>query len=230
MDAHELKNLSKRAWLGALQFLVILALLLFLPAWSLRFWEAWIYWTLFSGCVLFITRHFLKHDPRLVERRLQVGPIAEPETIQKIIQAVAGVLFCALMIVPGCDHRLHGSVVPIPVVLSADLLVVMGLMIIFLVFKENSYTASVVTVEAEQQVISTGPYRIVRHPMYAGGILLLFATPLALGSLWALLVAVPLCGAIVLRLLDEERYLSAHLSGYTAYCRSVRYRLIPGIW
>jgi protein-S-isoprenylcysteine O-methyltransferase Ste14 len=229
-DDHELKDLAKRAWVGVLQFQAILALLLFVPAWSLHFWEAWVYWMLFSGCVLFITAYFLKHDPRLVERRLQVGPVAEPETTQKIIQAIAGVLFCALLIVPGFDHRLYGSALPVPIVVSADVLVVIGLGIVFVVFKENSYTASVVKVEVEQPVISTGPYRILRHPMYAGGMLALLATPLALGSLWALLVAVPLCGAIVVRLLDEERYLSVHLSGYTAYCEKVRYRLIPGIW
>jgi protein-S-isoprenylcysteine O-methyltransferase Ste14 len=223
-------DLSRKALLGFIRLQVVLALLLFLPAWSLRFWEAWIYWIVFSVSVLFITLYFLKHDPRLVERRLRVGPGAEPEASQKIIQALTGLLFCALLIVPGLDHRFHWSALPIPIVLSADVVVVLGLLIVFFVFKENSHTGSVVKVEPGQQVVETGPYRLVRHPMYAGGVLAFLATPLALGSLWALLVAVPLCGAIVARLLDEERFLSAHLPGYDGYCRKVRYRLMPMVW
>jgi protein-S-isoprenylcysteine O-methyltransferase Ste14 len=223
-------SLWKKALIGFIRLQVMLALLLFLPAWSLRFWEAWIYWMLFSGSVLIITLYFLKHDPRLVERRLKVGPGAEPERSQKIIQAIAGMLACALIIVPGFDHRFHWSAVPVPIVLLADVLVVLGLLIVFFVFRENSHAASVVRVEADQQVISTGPYRLVRHPMYAGAVLMFLATPFALGSLWALLVAVPLCGVVVVRLLDEERYLSVNLPGYYAYCQTVRYRLMPLVW
>jgi protein-S-isoprenylcysteine O-methyltransferase Ste14 len=112
------------------------------------------------------------------------------------------------MIVPGLDHRLHWSTVPTPLVLLGDVLVVVGFLIIFFVFKENSYTAGTVKVEANQHVISTGLYRLVRHPMYSGGMVMLLATPLALGSLWALPIAIALCGAIVARLLNEEQYLS----------------------
>lgn len=223
-------DLSRKALGGFFKFQMFLALLLFLPAWSLRFWEAWVYWTLFSASVLLITLYFLKHDPDLIGRRLEVGPGSEPEKGQKIIQAIASLLTCALFLIPGFDHRLHWSAVPIPIVLSADVLVASGFLIIFFVFRKNSHTAGVVKVEAGQQVISTGPYRLVRHPMYAGSMLLFLATPFALGSSWALLAAVPLCGVIVVRLLDEERFLSAHLPGYDAYRRKVRYRLIPVVW
>jgi protein-S-isoprenylcysteine O-methyltransferase Ste14 len=209
---------------------VALALVLFLPAWSLRFWEAWVYWTLFSVSVLLITLYFLKYDPRLIERRLEVGPGAEREKSQVILQAIASVLLLALFVIPGFEHRLHGSAVPMPAVLTADVLVLLGFLIIFFVFRENSYTSGIVTVEAGQRVIATGPYRLVRHPMYAGAALIFLATPVALGSLWALLAAVPLCGTMVLRLLDEERFLSANLPGYDAYCREVRYRLLPLVW
>ena len=157
-------------------------------------------------------------------------PGAEPEESQKVIQAIAGALACALVIVPGFDYRWRWSAVPIPMVLAADVLVVLGFLMIFFVFRANSHAASSVRVEADQPVISTGPYRIVRHPMYAGGLVMVLATPCALGSLWALLVAVPLCSVIVVRLLDEERYLSAHLPGYDAYCAHVRYRLLPLVW
>lgn len=185
---------------------------------------------LFGISVLMITLYFLKHDPGLVNRRLDAGPGAEHEKIQKIIQAIASVLVCALIIVPGFDHRFHWSAVPTAIVLSADVMVALGLLMVFFVFRANSYAASVVKVEASQPVIETGPYRLVRHPMYAGGLLALLATPLALGSPWGLLVGIALCGVIVARLLDEERFLSAHLPGYDAYCRKVRYRLVPMVW
>ena len=178
--------------------------MLFLPAWTLRFWEAWIYWILFSSSVLFITLFFLKHDPRLIARRLEVGPGAEKERSQVILQTISSLLLLSLYVIPGLDHRFHWSTVPAPVVLSADLLVVLGFLIIFLVFRENSYTSGVVKVEAGQQVIATGPYRLVRHPMYSGSSLLFLATPFALGSPWALVAAVPLCGVMVVRLLDED--------------------------
>jgi len=222
--------LRKKALTGCIKFQLTLALFLFLPAWSLRFWEAWLYWLLFSASALILTLYFLKHDPQLIERRLEAGPVAEQEKSQKIIQAIASVLVCALFIVPGFDHRLHWSTAPTPLVLLADVSVVLGFLIVFFVFRENSYTAGTVKVEANQHVISTGPYRFVRHPMYVGATLMFLATPFALGSLWALLVAVPLCGVIVARLLNEEQYLSAHLPGYIAYCQKVRYRLLPMVW
>jgi protein-S-isoprenylcysteine O-methyltransferase Ste14 len=171
--------------------------------------------------------YFLKYDPRLIERRLEVGPGAEQEMSQKIIQAIAGMLFCALLIVPGLDYRFHWSTVPIPVVLAANAATVVSLLIVFLVFRENSHTASTIKVEDNQQVVSTGPYRFVRHPMYAGGALGFLATPFALGSVWALLAAVPLCIAMLVRLLHEEKYLSAHLPSYDDYRQKVRFRLMP---
>jgi protein-S-isoprenylcysteine O-methyltransferase Ste14 len=223
-------ELSRGALAGVLKFQAFLALLVFLPSWSLRYREAWIYWTLFSTSVLAITLHFLRHDPGLIARRLEVGPGAEPARSQRIIQAVAGALFVALFVVAGLDHRLRASTLPIPFVLVADGLVLLAFLIIFLVFRENSHTGGVVRVEAGQRVISTGPYRWVRHPMYAGSALLFLATPPALGSTWALVVAVALCAAMVVRLLDEERILSANLPGYDDYRREVRHRLVPRVW
>lgn len=222
--------LWKRALTSCIKLQLIFALFLFVPAWSLRFWEAWLYWLLFSAAALILTLYFLKHDPRLIERRLEAGPIAEQEKSQKIIQAIASVLTCALFIIPGLDHRFHWSSVPAPLVLLGDVFVVVGFLIVFFVFKENSYTAGAVKVEADQQVISTGPYRFVRHPMYVGATLMFLATPFALGSQSALLVAIPLCSVIVARLLNEEQYLSTHLPGYIAYCQKVRYRLLPLVW
>ncbi len=223
-------NLQRTVVLGLARLQVILMLLIFLPAGSLRFWQGWLFSIVFLASVVPLTFYFLKHDPHLIENRLEAGPSAEQERSQKILQAFTGTLAAILVIVPGLDHRFHWSSVPAPVVMLADALVVLGFLNLFRVFRENSFAASTIKVEAQQQVISTGPYRLVRHPMYAGGALLLLATPLALGSLWGLPVAVAITAAIVVRLLDEERYLSANLSGYDAYRREVRYRLIPLVW
>lgn len=223
--------LARRALTGSLQFQLFLALALFLPAWSLRFWEAWVYWAVFSASTLLTTLYFLKHDPQLVERRMRVGPGAERTTNQKVIQGVASALVTTLYVVPGLDRRFHGSPrLPVAAVLAADGLVVLGFWIFFVVLRENRYTAGTVTVEEGQRVVSTGPYRLVRHPMYAGALVLFLATPVALGSLWALIPAAALGATVVVRLLDEERFLSANLPGYDDYRRTVRSRLIPLVW
>ena len=207
-----------------------MALLLFLPAGSLSFWQGWIYWTLFSVCVVAITVYFLKYDPHLIEGRLAAGPRAEQQTSQRIIQAIAAVLFFAVLIIPGLDYRFRWSPVPRVIMVLGDVLLVLSLAIIFFVFKENSYAAGTIKVETEQRVISTGPYRMVRHPMYSGALILFLATPLALGSAWGLLVSIPLIGVLLARLMNEERYLSTNLAGYNTYRQQVRHRLVPFIW
>jgi protein-S-isoprenylcysteine O-methyltransferase Ste14 len=181
--------------------------------------------------MLFNTLFFLRHDPALIERRLEVGAGAERERSQKIIQAIASVFLCAMFVVAGAEHRVYGgSSLPWPAVLVADASVALGLLIVFATFRANSHTAATVRVEANQRVVATGPYAWVRHPMYAGSALGFLTTPIALGSVWALLPAVFLCGTLVARLVAEERYLSVNLPGYDAYRQEVRYRLIPYVW
>lgn len=223
-------NLQRTVLLGLVRLQVIIAFLLFIPAGSVRYWQGWLFWIVFFACVLMVTMYFVKHDPHLIENRMKAGPRAEQETSQKIIQAFTGTLAALLVIVSALDHRFQWSSVPASICVLADALIVLGFAIVFQVFKDNSFAASTIKVEAEQRVISTGLYGWVRHPMYVGGALMLLATPLALGSLWGLPIAVAITAAIVVRLLDEERYLSANLPGYDAYCREVRYRLIPMVW
>jgi len=224
------RDLTRKAWTGLAQLLVLLASLLFLSAWSLRFWRAWAFWLVFSVCVFLITRYFLERDPSLIERRLKAGPAAETERSQKIIQLLASVFFVAEIVVPGLDHRAHWSEVPAALVIASDFLVAIGFAIVFLAFKENSFASAVIEVNQSQSVISTGPYQIVRHPMYAGALLMLVAAPLALGSFRTLLLVPFTIFVIVWRLLDEEKYLARHLPGYEEYRRKTRYRLLPFVW
>jgi protein-S-isoprenylcysteine O-methyltransferase Ste14 len=135
-----------------------------------------------------------------------------------------------LLVVPGLDHRFSWSDVPPAAAIAGDLLMLLGWIGIFFVFRENSFTSSTIELAADQRVISTGPYAIVRHPMYATALVMLLGIPISLGSWWGVLVVIAILPALIWRLLDEERFLADHLSGYVAYQGRVRYRLVPGIW
>ena len=129
----------------------------------------------------------MEKDPALLKRRLSSGPTAEKEKTQKIIMFFVSVGFIALLIVSGLDYRFGWSAVPPYAVITGDILVAVGFYIIFFVYKENSFTSATIEIAEDQEVISTGPYAVVRHPMYAGGLLYLLGTPLALGSYWGFL-------------------------------------------
>ncbi|MFO0887838.1 MAG: isoprenylcysteine carboxylmethyltransferase family protein [Isosphaeraceae bacterium] len=221
---------AKRAFRGLFQFMIALGLLLFVPAWSLEYWQAWVLLVLVGVSCLVITLYLLKHDPALVERRMEVGPVAEQDQTQRRIQTVASVLSCALLVVPALDHRLHWSHVPLWAVILGDAVLALGFLLAFFVFRENSHAAGTVKVEAGQKVITTGPYRVIRHPFYAATVLTFLAIPLALGSWWGLAVSLLILIVLAIRLIHEERFLSEHLEGYAAYCREVRYRIIPMVW
>jgi protein-S-isoprenylcysteine O-methyltransferase Ste14 len=223
-------NLNARAFLGLAFLMVVLALALFVPAGSLRFWQAWAYLAVFGVCVILITLDLMRNDPELLARRVRGGPTAETQKSQQVIQSLASLFFIALYIVAGLDFRFQWSHMPPVVSLLADAFVALGFYVVFLVFRENSYTSATIEVAAEQKVISSGPYGLVRHPMYAGAFLLLLFTPLALGSWVALPFPIPLIAVIVARLTAEERFLSANLNGYEEYRRKVRYRLLPRVW
>jgi protein-S-isoprenylcysteine O-methyltransferase Ste14 len=222
--------LSRKTLANVARTQVALALMLIVPAWTLAYWQAWLYWALSTASALGTAFWFLKHDPALMRRRLDIGARAEPRQSQKIIQGIGGFLHAAMFIVAGIEHRVHGSVVPAPAVFVADAIVLAGFALTFVVFKANTYTASTVTVETGQRVVATGPYAVVRHPMYAASVLWFLATPFALGSPWALVPAILMSLAVAVRLLDEERHLRVSLPGYDAYCARVRWRLIPGLW
>jgi protein-S-isoprenylcysteine O-methyltransferase Ste14 len=223
-------SLSQRVIREFTRLQLVLAILLFLPAGSIRFWEARLYRGLFGGSMLFITQYFLKVDPDFVERRMQIGPGDEPSKTQQVVQLLSGVLACALFLTAGLEHRLRGSDLPASIVLVADGLLLFCMGITFRVFHANRYAAGTVRVEVNQLVVSNGPYATVRHPLYVASILGFMATPFGLGSLWALPFGILLCTVVVVRILDEERFLLEHLAEYDDYCRHVRYRLIPYLW
>jgi protein-S-isoprenylcysteine O-methyltransferase Ste14 len=219
-----------RAFAGLVFLLTVMAAVVFVPAGTTDYWQASLFLAVFGFCVLAITVYLALNDRALLERRLHGGPTGEREHGQQLIQTAARVVFLGLLIVPGFDHRFGWSTLPVPVVVGGDTLVVMGLAAVFRTFQENTFTSAVIAVGAGQQVVTTGPYSHVRHPMYAGALLMLAGVPLALGSLWGLIAFPPMLGLIVLRLLAEERFLSANLDGYAAYRARVKCRLVPGVW
>jgi protein-S-isoprenylcysteine O-methyltransferase Ste14 len=225
-----MNNLILKSFLGLVFLVLCLALALFLSAGSLGFWQAWVFLAVWTVCVGLITAYLVKYDQRLLASRVQAGPTAETQKIQQVIQSLASLFFIGLFIVPGLDYRFHWSVVPPALSWISDGFVALGFYFVFLVFKENSYTSAIIEVSTEQKVVTTGPYRVVRHPMYAGAILLLLFTPLALGSWVAIPFPLPLILVVAFRAREEEKFLRANLSGYVEYCQKVRYRLVPYIW
>jgi protein-S-isoprenylcysteine O-methyltransferase Ste14 len=224
------KTLNTRAWLALALLAVAMALLLFVPAGTVQYWHAWVYLSVFFGAAVLTTLDLMRRDPALLERRMKGGPTAETRPAEKVIMLATSAGFIALLVVPGLDHRYNWSTVPPYAIVAGDVLVAIGFYFIFLVYRENTFTSATIEVTADQRVISSGPYAIVRHPMYASALLYLLGTPLALGSYWGFVPFAVMLPFLIWRLFDEERLLSASLPGYTDYQQKVRHRLLPGIW
>ncbi len=208
-------------------FFVFLGLFLFLPAGTWKFWQAWMWLAMMITLMLVTLRYLLKNDPALLERRMRMRERVGAQ--QKII-GVSFIFLLASFIVPGLDQRYGWSQMPAWVAILADTIVAIGYLMVLWVFKTNTYTSRIVEVETGQKVISNGPYAIVRHPMYVGAFLVYAASPLALGSYWAVLPGLMILPVLIFRILDEEKLLLRDLPGYREYTQKVTYRLLPGIW
>jgi protein-S-isoprenylcysteine O-methyltransferase Ste14 len=225
-----MNHLYARTLLGLVALAVAMGVLIFVPAGTVRYWQGWVYLGIFMGASLLTSLYLLKKDTALLQRRLRGGPTAEKETTQKIIMVFTSIGFIALLVVPSLDYRFGWSPVPLSLVIAGDVLVAAGFYFIFLVYRENTFASATIQVAENQKVVSTGPYALVRHPMYASAFLYLIGTPLALGSYWGILALVFMLPFLIWRLLDEERFLARNLAGYTEYQKKVPYRLVPHVW
>jgi protein-S-isoprenylcysteine O-methyltransferase Ste14 len=225
-----MKNINTRAWLGLGAVIVVMGLLLFVPAGTIRYWQAWLYLSIFTGASVLTTVYLMRNDPALLERRLRGGPTAEKRTAQRLIMLCTSIGFIALLVVPALDQRFGWSNVPLGGISAGDILVALGFYLISLVYRENTFTSATIEITENQKVVSTGPYAIVRHPMYASASLYLVGTPLALGSYWGLVPVVAIMLFLIWRLIDEERFLATNLPGYTEYQKRVRHRIVPFLW
>jgi len=204
-----------------------LLLILFLPAGTFAYWEAWIYLAILLIPMSIVMFYFLKKAPELLARRMK---LKEKEAEQKLIIKLSFIPFLLLFIIPGIDKRFGWSNIPITIIVVAEIFVFIGYILFFLVLKENQFASRVIEIEKGQTVIQSGPYRIVRHPLYMGAILMYVASPLALGSYWAIIPAIFIIPIFIARIINEESILTKELEGYSEYKLKTRYRLIPGIW
>ncbi|MEX3916188.1 isoprenylcysteine carboxylmethyltransferase family protein [Paraburkholderia sp. BR10872] len=222
--------LLMRAFRGFIFLFVVIAGVLFGSAGTLYDGRAWAMLAVFFVCAGAITVWLWFRDRALLERRVKAVPGSEPDPMQNVVQGLAGFVFLAIFAASGFDRRLGWSQVPTAVSLAGDSMIAIGFLIVFLTFRENTFTASTIEIAEGQHVIDTGPYAIVRHPMYAGALIMIAGIPLALGSWWALIPAALIVPVIVWRLTREEVYLAANLAGYCDYRSRVRYRLAPLLW
>jgi protein-S-isoprenylcysteine O-methyltransferase Ste14 len=207
--------------------LPVLIALLFLPAGTFAYWPAWVYLLIILVPMSFVLIYLLRNDPELLERRMRTR---ERQAAQKWVVGLSLVYFLVVFTLPGLDYRNNWSNVPAAVIIAADVIVLLGYGLIFLVFRENSYASRTVQVDKDQKVIRTGVYSLVRHPMYLGVAVMYIFSPLALGSYWAMLPALLIIPILVARIRDEENVLARELKGYPEYMQQTRYHLVPGIW
>jgi protein-S-isoprenylcysteine O-methyltransferase Ste14 len=215
---------------SALFGLAFFAALLFWPAGTLDYWQAWVFIAVFIVCTLVPSAYLAVKDPAALQRRMKAGPAAETRSVQKLVITGTILAVIAVLVISALDHRFGWSNVPIQNVIIGNILVAVGLVVAQLVVIQNSYAAATITVEEDQKVVSTGLYGLVRHPMYVGTLIMMIGTPLALDSYWGLLATILALPILVARIDDEEKMLRRELDGYDEYTHKVRYRLVPGVW
>jgi protein-S-isoprenylcysteine O-methyltransferase Ste14 len=213
---------------SSLAGLIFFGLLLFVPAGTLAYWQAWAFIGSFTLAWVVPSVFLAVRDPAAIERRLKAGQESRPA--QRVLAFALFLFSPALMVFCALDHRFGWSPVPTVVALAGDFLVAAGLAMAMVTVLQNRYAAANITVETGQKVVSTGLYGVVRHPMYSGALIMTIGTPIALDSWWGLVGVVPIGAILVLRILDEEKALEHELDGYREYLRKTRFRLVPYVW
>jgi protein-S-isoprenylcysteine O-methyltransferase Ste14 len=206
------------------------SLALFRPAGTFDYWQAWVYMAVFVASTLGSSLYLAVKYPAALQRRMKAGPTAETRPVQRVVMVATIASVVAQLVVSAFDHRFGWSSVPVPMVIVGDVLVGVGLLVAQYVVVQNGYAAATITVDADQPLVSTGLYGLVRHPMYFGTLIMMLGTPLALDSYWGFVVLIPAFVALAVRIGDEEKMLTEELDGYGAYMQKVRYRLLPGVW
>ena len=207
--------------------LLLVGLLIFLPAGTLFYTGGLLFMGLLFVPMLIMGIVMLISARDLLAKRLDAK---EKQKTQKGVQSLSGLVFVGGFVVAGLDFRFGWSSIPLPVVIAASVIFLVGYALYAEVMRENVYLSRTVEVQENQQVVDTGLYGLVRHPMYAVTLWLFLSIPVVLGSWWALLCFLPYAAVFVIRILNEEKVLSEGLAGYTEYKKKVKYRLIPFIW
>jgi protein-S-isoprenylcysteine O-methyltransferase Ste14 len=210
--------------------ILFMGVLLFWPAGTFDYWQAWFFIAVFIVGTMAPTVYLAVKYPDALQRRMTSGPWAETRLAQKLITVGIILTVVAAGVISALDYRFGWSTIPTAVVVLGNVLVAVGLGIAEIVIVQNNYAAATITVEADQPVVSTGLYGLVRHPMYVGALIMMVGMPLALASYWGLLAVIPGVLVFVARITDEEKALRQELDGYDEYTEKVHYRLVPGVW
>ena len=221
------KQLLAGALIKYLTGLMMIGFLLFLPAGTMRYWNAWVLISALFGPMLVLGAVLLLKSPDLLAKRLDTK---EKESQQKIVVALSGLIFLAAFILAGLDFRYGWTEIPDWAVLAATAVLLLSYAMYAEVMRENAYLSRTIEVQEGQKVIDTGLYGIVRHPMYSATIFLFLSMPLVLGSLLSFAVMLAYVPVIALRISNEEKVLSQNLKGYEEYRQKVRSKVIPFIW
>jgi protein-S-isoprenylcysteine O-methyltransferase Ste14 len=207
--------------------IVVMIAVIFIPAGSFLFWNGWLYLAIIIIPAAIGITLVYRTNPDVLQRRMQYR---EKRNQQKWIIGLSYPFFILIFIIPGLDYRFGWSHIPPGIVIAGMIMVLVGYSLFFYVIYTNQFASRVVEVTENQKVIQTGPYALVRHPMYLAVILMYTITPIVLGSWWALIPATSVIPVLVFRILDEEKVLRKDLTGYIEYCQKVRCRIFPGIW
>jgi protein-S-isoprenylcysteine O-methyltransferase Ste14 len=223
-------KLALQTLASTLAGLAFFGVCLFVPAGTVNYWQAWVFIAVFIVATIVPSIYLAITDAETLRRRMHAGPTAETRPIQRLVFCAIYLSVIALLVISALDHRFGWSTVPLWLVVLGDVLVAAGLLLAQWVVLQNRYAAATIRVEEGQQLTTTGLYGIVRHPMYAGALIMMLGTPPALDSLWGLAVAIPSVALLGVRIFDEEKMLTEQLPGYRRYTAQVRHRLIPNVW
>lgn len=218
---------TRRTWVRMALAWVLMPLFFLVTGGSLGWWEAWLYCVLLLVPMTLFVARMARIDPEFLERRFTMK---EKERTQRRVVLWSAPLLLALYVVPGLDRRFAWSEPPLAAVVAAQALALASYLGVLKVFVANRWAGRTVETKPGQEVVSTGPYAIVRHPMYVATLVLYVASPVALGSWWAVIPAILYAPMLVIRILNEEEVLVRELPGYEEYRKKVRYRLLPLVW
>lgn len=205
----------------------VIALVLFLPAGTVAYWNAWLFMGVLILLMTATLTYFFRNDPDLLRKRMQ---FREKRQEQKTYVKISTVVLCLGFLLPGFDYRFQWSSVPLWLVMAGTVVMIAGYVIFFLVLRQNSYASRVIEIQKKQKLIDTGLYSVVRHPMYLSTTLIYLSMPLVLGSYFAYIPMVLFVALMPIRILNEEKMLEKGLKGYRQYEKKVKYRIIPFIW
>ena len=207
--------------------LAIVMALLFIPAGTLSYWQAWLFIGILFIPMLIVGIVLISHNPELLRKRLDAK---EKEGEQKSVVAMSSLLFLAMFVIAGLNYRLGWWILPEWLVITGAILFLLGYAMYAEVMRENVWLSRTVEVQNNQQVVDTGLYGIVRHPMYSATLILFLTMPLVLASPWSFVIMLLYVPVVVKRIHNEEMVLKQELGGYKEYIQRIRYRLIPFIW